>query len=299
MGWPRAGAVAIRPLAHQDPEGTVAPRMPTIVDRDRTVELLRGEFEAIAEFCRGLGAGEWATPTCLPGWTVHDVLAHLVGTESSLCGRPAPSADVSRFDHLRNPIAEANEVWVESMRSCSDEELLARFEEVTGERLASLEGMGQGEFDAPSWTPVGRDETYGRFMRIRHFDCYMHEQDMRMAVGATPRLAPADVESCLDEVSTGLGYVVGRRAALPDGSRVRFDLTGPGGRTILVAVDGRAAVTDALEGPPNVIVGMPAGRFLRMVGGRDDPDPDSLGPLELGGDRALAEQLVENLAYTI
>ena len=39
--------------------------------------------------------------------------------------------------------------------------------------------MTQADFDAPSWTPAGRDETYGRFMRIRHYDCFMHEHDIR------------------------------------------------------------------------------------------------------------------------
>ena len=159
--------------------------------------------------------------------------------------------------------------------------------------------MDQAAFDAPSWTPVGRDESYGRFMRIRHFDCYMHEHDMRLALGVPPRNDAADLDSCLDEVTTGLGYIVGRRAALPDGSRVRLELTGPAPRTILVAVDGRAAVTDALSGPPTVEVTMPAPLFLRLAGGRHDPDPERLGHAELGGDRQLAEQLASNLAYTI
>jgi hypothetical protein len=136
-------------------------------------------------------------------------------------------------------------------------------------------------------------------MRIRHFDCFMHEHDMRLAVGAAPREDAADLESCLDEVTTGIGYIVGRRAALPDGSRVRLRLTGPAPRTILVAVDGRAAVTEELDGPPTVEVTMPATLFLRLVGGRDDPDPDALGTAELNGDRQLADQLVANMAYTI
>ncbi len=273
--------------------------MPTVVDRDRTVELLRREFAAIVDFCRALSAEQWAAPSSLPGWTVHDVLAHLVGTESGLCGISPPTIEISGRDHLHNPIAEANEVWVESFRSLSDERLLDRFGEVTKVRLAALDAMDQSDFDAPSWTPVGRDETYGRFMRVRHFDCYMHEHDMRLALGQPPRNDAADLESCLDEVTTGLGYIVGRRAALPDGSRVRLELTGPAPRTILVAVDGRAAVTDGLAGPPTVEVTLPAPLFLRLVGGRHDPEPESLGRAELGGDHQLAEQLVSNLAYTI
>ena len=78
--------------------------------------------------------------------------------------------------------------------------------------------MTQADFDAPSWTPAGPDETYGRFMRIRHFDCFMHEHDMRGAVGAPDRPEPTHVASALDEVSTGLGFIVGKRAQAPGGA---------------------------------------------------------------------------------
>ena len=35
-----------------------------------------------------------------------------------------------------------------------------------------------------SFTPAGKD-TYGRFMQIRVFDCWLHEQDIRDALGPT------------------------------------------------------------------------------------------------------------------
>jgi hypothetical protein len=108
----------------------------------------------------------------------------------------------------------------------------------------------------------------------------------------------ADLDSSLDEVATGLGYIVGRRAGLPDGSRVRIDLSGPAARTFLVAVDGRASVVEGLDGPETVGVAMPAPLFLRLTGGRDD-GPGSADEVVLTGDRALGEQLVANLAFTI
>ncbi len=127
--------------------------------------------------------------------------------------------------------------------------------------------MTQGDFDAPSWTPVGDDETYGRFMRIRHFDCTMHEQDIRATIGAPSPLEPEALRSCLDEVETGLGYIVGRRAGAPDGSRVRIDLSGPVPTSYSVVVDGRAAVVPSFEGEPTVGLEMPADLFLRLTGG--------------------------------
>ncbi len=146
-----------------------------------------GEYQALVDLGADLVPDQWDTPTCLPGWTVRDVLSHVIGTEAGMMGEPAPDVDISHLAHMRNPIAEANELWVESLRGTSGPEMVARLEEVTGRRLAELDAMDQDAFDAPSWTPAGRDETYGRFMRIRHYDCYLHEQDIRLALGMAVR----------------------------------------------------------------------------------------------------------------
>jgi uncharacterized protein (TIGR03083 family) len=273
--------------------------MPTFVDRDETVDLLRREYASLSLLGATLGAEQWSTPTCLPGWTVHDVFGHVIGTETMMTGQPPPDIDIGHLGPLRNPVAETNERWVESMRPLSGPELLARFDEVTARRLEQLDAMTQADFVAPSWTPAGRDETYGRFMRIRHYDCFMHEHDIRSAVGAPPRPDVADLVSALDEVETGLGYIVGRRAALPDGSSVQIDLHGPLTRTYLVSVDGWASVVDTLEGPPTVTVSMPVLLFLRLTGGRADGQSERDATSSITGDRGLGAQLVDNLAFTI
>jgi uncharacterized protein (TIGR03083 family) len=273
--------------------------MATIVDKEAAVDLLRHEYAALAEVCADLSPEQWDTPTALPGWSVRDALSHVIGAEAMLLGEPAPTVDVSHLTHMRNPIAEANELWVEALRGTPGPEMLARLEHVTARRLALLDAMTQGEFDAPSWTPAGTDETYGRFMRIRHYDCYLHEQDIRLALGLPSRETVADLASALDEVATGLGYIVGRRAELPDGSRVRIDLTGPLPRTYLVQVDGRAAVVDALDGEPTVGIELPAMRYLRLTGGRHDPGVEPEDGVRITGDRALGGRLVANMAFTI
>jgi uncharacterized protein (TIGR03083 family) len=272
--------------------------MATKIDKQSAVELLRGEFLALGQLGSDLSEGQWATATCLPGWTVRDVVAHVIGTESMLCGEPTPDVDVSHLTHMKNPIAVANEAWVESMRQLSTDELLARFEHVTGRRLSALDAMTQADFDAPSWTPAGKDETYGRFMRIRHYDLYLHEHDIRFAIGVPLRPAVPDIQSSLDEVATGLGYIVGRKAGMPDGERVQIDLTGELVKSYLVQVEGRAVVVDSLDGDPTVQVAMPVMLFLRLTGGRNDKSA-ALDEIVYQGDGALGRLLVENLAFTI
>ncbi len=273
--------------------------MPTIVDKPMAVNLLRNQFLAISALCSTLSDDQWDVPTCLPGWTVRDVVSHVIGTESMLLGEPVPSADVSHLGHMQNPVAEANEVWVESMRALGGRQMLERFDDVTSRRLAALEAMSQADFDAPSWTPAGRDETYGRFMRIRHYDCFMHEHDIRFALGASPRAEVGDLRVALDEVSTGLGYIVGRKAGMADGSRVRIDVTGALATTLLVEVDGRAAIVEAFDQPPTVSIELPVMLFLRLTGGRHDGSGGPGGEVIIAGDRPSGQTLVDNLAFTI
>lgn len=273
--------------------------MPTIVNRDDTVALLRATWRAIDELHTGLDPVDYATPTCLPGWTVQDQLSHLTGTEQMLLGEPAPAVDVSHLTHLRNDIARMNEVWVEDKRRLTGAEVLEQFRAATAARLEALDAMTQADFDAPSWTPAGPDETYGRFMRIRAYDAFQHEHDTRLALGQDTRPDHAAIRSALDETEPALGYIVGRRAALPTGTTVRIHLTGPVAASYCVEVAERAKVVDALDGDPTVEVTMDALLFLRLTGGRLPGEGLIGSAVHLGGDHALGHQLVANLAFTI
>ncbi len=110
----------------------------------------------IEDLLGGLDVTEWPRSTALPGWTVHDVVAHLIGTESRLAGdeqRPA-SIDVTTLAHVRNAIGAANEQWVRALRPEPPEAMLIRFHDVTRRRAESLSAISPEEFDAPTQTPV-------------------------------------------------------------------------------------------------------------------------------------------------
>jgi uncharacterized protein (TIGR03083 family) len=268
------------------------------LDKDRLVDLLGAQWSAIAELLDDLSADDWRR-TVLPGWDVHDVLAHLVGTECALSGAAMPpvSDALGDWDHVRNDIGKVNEAWVVSRTSLSDAELLAEFRAITAERLASLRAMPVEDFYAPSWTPAGPG-TYARFMEIRVFDCWMHEQDIRKAIGEPGNESGPAAERSLDEVVGALGYIIGKRGRAPDGSSVLIRLTGPIERDLKVVVEGRARVTDELDGAPTAMITLSSSLFLRLAGGREDPDtsPESV---RLDGDLDLARQLASNLAFTI
>lgn len=269
------------------------------IPKDRTVDALASVWSSLRELLGTLTEEQWATPTALPGWDVKANVAHIIGTESMLAGDPPPEVEVDRdaAGHVRNDIGAFNEAWVIAMADRSPEEVLAAFDEITERRLTALRELTQPEWDAESFTPAGRD-SYGRFMQIRVFDCWFHEQDVREAVGRSGHVAGQAVAVSLDEVQTALGFVVGKKAKVPQGSSVTFELTGSSGRTIHVMVGERAQVVDALDGPATVTLSMNVLVFTRLCGGRAAID-DVRDQVTVSGDEALGEQVLANLAYTI
>jgi uncharacterized protein (TIGR03083 family) len=277
--------------------GTASAESPQAA-KDRLVTLLGDEWSVITDLLAGLADDAWSVQV-LPGWDVHDVLAHMVGTECALAGAGVPPLPdgTELAEHVRNDIGQVNEHWVLALRSRTHAELLAQFREITAERLASLHAMPVDEFNAPSWTPAGPG-TYGRFMEIRVFDCWMHEQDIRAAVGRPGHESGPAAQRSLDEVIGALGYIIGKRGRAPEGSSVLIRLTGPVERDLHVATTGRAKVVDSLDGEPTATMSLSSSLFLRLAGGREDAHA-ALDRVELGGDVGLASQLATNLAFTI
>lgn len=259
-------------------------------------------WASLADLGAGLDDDDWGRATACPGWPVSAQYAHILGTESSLLGRPNPEVDAGAPEHVRNPIGGFNEIWVAALAPSSRSDLLGQFAEVTAARREALKAMGEEEFSAPSWTPVGNAD-YRRFMQIRVFDCWVHEQDVRDSVGRPGNDSGPVADQSLDEIVRALGFLVGKKAGAPDGASVRFELTGPAGRRVDVAVvEGRARVVDAVDGDPTATVTLSAAAFARLACGRVAPTEvvgGALGGLALAGDAELGRRVVDNLAFTI
>ena len=275
----------------------------TLLDKDDVLEGVFASWDAIASLLADLNEDEWRTPTSLPGWDVHAVVAHMVGTESMLLGlaTPEPDVDLATVEHVRNFVGALNEPWVRSLRGESGAELLARFRDVTAKRHAVLAATSVEEWNAPTQTPAGPD-SYGRFMRIRAFDCWMHEQDIRAALGREPtaaQLSTADARVSLDEMAASMSFVVGKKGQAPDCSRVLLKLTGSLSREIRVAVDGRAALVEDFGGvEPTTVVTLDGLQFTRLAGGRGLVDYRP-ADVDYSGDIIVGKRIVENLAYVI
>ena len=275
--------------------------MADAIPKDRTIAALDEEWTSIEALLATISSADWSTQTVLPGWDVKDNVSHIIGTEEMLLGNPAPNIEIDRESsaHVRNDIGEFNEVWVEALRSESPADVLARFKDVTAQRRAALVAMSQEEWDAESFTPAGK-ATYGRFMQIRVYDCWYHEQDIRDALGRPGNESGLPVEVTLDELTTAMGFVVGKKAGAADGQSVTFALTDGVAvvRQIHVLVDGRAGVVSSLREPATVTLTMPVGVMARRSAGRVPLDVQDPG-IAVDGDVDLAERILRNQTYTL
>jgi uncharacterized protein (TIGR03083 family) len=281
----------------------MATRSLTTVDKSNVLLGLFAVWDSIDALLEGLPESGWQAATPLPGWCVRAVVSHIIGTESFLQGiaPPQPDIDVKALEHVRNDIGAMNECWVRHLSGESGSSVLERYRAVTGKRREILPGMSDDDWNAATPTPAGMD-SYGRFMRIRVFDCWMHEQDIRMALqrpSSDDEFAGPASQLSLDEVAATMGFVVGKLAKAPDGSRVQFDLTGPLARIIRVSVDGRAQVVDDFGGlGPTAAIRLDGLQFTRLAGGRP-MCPTRPQDVELGGDKDLAAHIVERLNFVI
>ena len=263
------------------------------------VEQLDQVWTSMSDLGGQLTEEEWKRATEVPGWSVQDNLVHIAAIEASLLGREAPDHEIpDDLAHVKNDMGRRNEVFVDSRRACSGADALAEFREVTRERLEQLRSCDEGAFSAESWTPVGPG-TVRDLLPFRVFDSWVHEQDMRRAVGYPGDLDTPVAAVALERMVSSMPFVVGKKAAAPEGATVVFELFGPLARTVAISVKGgRARDLDPVPESATVRLVMDTETFGRLATGRVDPAAEVAGGrVRVEGDDELARRIVESMNF--
>src|SRR5262249_5585538 len=256
-------------------------------------------WRRIAGFGAELREDEWKLPTEVPGWAVQDNLAHLTDIESMLLGRPRPEHVVpDGLAHVKNEPGERHEVFVDARRAWSGADVLAEFRDVTDARLAQLHRFSPDDFGADSWTPMGPGTVHD-LLPFRVFDSWVHEQDMRRAVGRPGGLAGLAARLSMDRVVGTAPYVVGKKVAPPDGTVVAFGVAPPLERAFAVGgVGGRARTLADVSGAATVRITVDGETYARLACGRVDPETAlSADAVRFTGDASLGRRVVEELNF--
>lgn len=255
-----------------------------------------GSMVALGE---SLGTEEFDLPTACPGWSVKDQFSHVIGTELLLEGAvaPAPPAPAA---HVRNALGALNERFVAARRDRSGRSVVEELAALVERRLEALadlraEAAALGAVTEPGLAP------YVDYLGLRAFDCFVHEQDVRLATGRPGGRDGHGERVALDRLEAATPFVLGRRVAPPAGTTLRVEVTGPLGRRIQLVVredgDGVKAVpSEVLDQEPTAQLRLDAESFVRRGCGRL-----STGAVrrrrssEVAGDASLAARFVASL----
>jgi uncharacterized protein (TIGR03083 family) len=256
------------------------------------VDLLARTWDSIDPLLADLAKDEWKAPTECPGWSVQDVVSHLIDYESRALGRPGPEHEVGELPYLKNPMGVSNEIGVDWRRQFSGAEVLTEFRDVMAARREQLGALTVDDLAREIQTPVGPG-TLTDMLELRLMDTWSHEQDIRRAVGRPGHLDGPAADGAVAYFTKLLPYVVGKKAGAPDGAVVLFDV---GGRTIPIAVaEGRARTVELAPDDPTVRLSMDTATFAALVNGRTN----STDGVTVSGDPALADRVLSNMAVMV
>jgi uncharacterized protein (TIGR03083 family) len=230
-------------------------------------------MEAISELVTPLAEGEWNRATECPGWSVRDVVSHIIGLECELLGDPRPIHTLPRdIYHVRDETSRHMEVQVDVRRHHTGPEMTSEFEYTLIRRSRQLRNEKRDpEDEVSSVLPFGpRKLTLEQLLMMRAFDVWVHEQDLRRTLNTPGNLDSAGAHVTRDVLLTRLPKVVAKDAGAPPNTAVVFDVNGPMEfmRTVRVDADGKASVDGSPSLGPEATLSLDWETYVRLATGR-------------------------------
>ena len=276
---------------------TAAPDLPARTEwSTRYVDALEQTLRSLVALGDSLSPADWERSTDCPGWSVRDQFSHVVGVESELLGEPPPDHVAPEAAHLRDDVGRRLERAVNYRRARPGPEVLAELREVALRRVEALRAEPPAAEEVLA-SPLGGTVPAERLLPLRVFDTWVHEQDVRRAVGRPGNLTGPAAEISRAQIVRSLPRVVAKVAGAPPGSAVLLEVTGPGACTagVVVGPDGRGTLADVAPDAATVRLGMDGETFLRLSAGRCVP---AHVEVDASGDLALAARILDALAIT-
>jgi uncharacterized protein (TIGR03083 family) len=267
-------------------------------DREELAGYVAIWWQAVNDFLdllEELPEEQWDTPTDLAGWDVRACAAHTAHLESILAGNPEETAEVGQPPHVTSPMGLYTEIGVVNRRDASADAIINELREVATKRHTALLADPPTDGDAmPEVIFGGVPWTWRRLLRNRPLDVWMHEQDVRRAVGRPGNMDSAPAKHTADYLAESLGYVLGKKVGAPTGTSLLLDLAGSEPFAFQIDENGRGQRI-APPAEPTTTLHMDRESFIRLSGGRCDAEP---GRVTVAGDQRLGEQVLASLATT-
>ncbi len=279
------GRVLAEARRRREPAAVVAGASPIEVHR---VELARAIL-----LLRDLTVDDWAQPVDPPeftGWTVHDVVVHLVANESLLAyelGVPVSAISETATDNVgRTAQARARHAGRPPAGAVAELEAAA---EATSAEVAI---RGEARLYEPIDWWGGQAATWIALL-VRAFETWTHADDIRRAIGTS--MVDPPPASLLTMAHAACGFVptmLAARGAVHPGRLVRFRFTDLGDAAWDVDLGTVGGVRPAGDGAVDAEIITEAAAACRSVSARIEP-----GQLryDVIGDEQLAHAVVDAL----
>ncbi|MFI7005848.1 maleylpyruvate isomerase family mycothiol-dependent enzyme [Streptomyces sp. NPDC050145] len=255
--------------------------------------------EAISELVTPLAEGEWNRATPCPGWSVRDIVSHVIGVDCEMLGDPRPIHSLPRdLYHVQTEYQRYQEVQVDVRRHHTAPEMVSELEYTIIRRSRHLRNDSR-EPGTIVRGPRGVEETLEYAMRRRAFDIWVHEQDLRQALGRPGNLDSPGAYVTRDMLLAVLPKIVAKDAGAPANSAVVFDVHGPVEflRTVRVDAEGKGSVDGAPSLGPAATIALDWETYVRLACGRTTPEAVR-DALKTEGDASLVEAILTSFAVT-
>ncbi|MDH6550023.1 uncharacterized protein (TIGR03083 family) [Streptomyces sp. SAI-208] len=256
-------------------------------------------IDAISELVNPLVEGEWNRRTPCPGWSVRDVVSHVIGLDCEMLGDPRPIHTLPRdLFHVTNDHQRYMEMQVDVRRHHTAPEMTSELEYVVIRRNRQLRNESRDP-GTKVRGPLGTELTLAESMRQHAFDVWVHEQDLRTALGRPGNLDSPGAHIARDVLLAALPDIVAVKADAPRSSAIVFDVHGPIEflRTIRVDIQGRGTLETAPALGPAATLSLDWETYVRLACGRVSLESVT-DRVKAEGDPELTSAILRNFTVT-
>jgi uncharacterized protein (TIGR03083 family) len=270
-------------------------------DADRLasyVDAWKASVDETVSLLRSLDEADWTRPTDLAGWDVRAVASHLAHLESELAGNEQQRVEVPEAAHIVSPMGFYTEMGPIARRDWPTERIVHELEQSAATRFTELRAHPPTDGTAaPARTPGGIGWDWDTLLSNRVVDVWMHQQDIRRAVGRPGGMDSPGAEHTVSVFARAFGFTVGKRVAPPAGTTVALEVTGlrPLHLAVEVGDDGRARPVVPPPDSPDVRLSMGLETYVVLAGGRRRPDDVEV---DVTGDEVLGRRVLDALPVT-
>jgi uncharacterized protein (TIGR03083 family) len=202
-----------------------------------------GQRERLAALLADLSEDEWQHPTRCEGWTVQDVVTHLVSTNGfwAFSIQAGAAGEPTRFLGAFDPVASPAEL-VDQAQGTPTAETLEQLTASTEALRAALDGLDDDGWQRLAEAPPGH-LPIALVADHALWDCWVHERDIVLPLGRPATVDPDEVLTCL-RYGAALGRAFGVCAGAAPAEPVVLEVTDPDGVLVVTVEDDVVHVTD-------------------------------------------------------